>query len=359
MKRITTITITAALLVAGELSAIVVGCRRSSDKVVYKPLVFKEEQEVHFTPITDEQLWGGTASIYKVRDYLVVAIYQEDSVPSFLHVFDTSGLKIADHVKFGRGPKEIMTKHSVQKIGSGIHIFDMMQKKEIEVELNEDGRTAAISEAPVSGKVGLIQSYRLGDGFLRYYVVSPKEDQAEHPRITIESQAGDTLDAFHSSPFDYENPWVRSQMDGLRFNMAVSPDMSHFAITYNDASVIELFKLGKSIKEIYRGYFYPPKFKVEGTNVVPEDGLIWAFNALYASNSHVFASYDGDLDSANKSIRSNKIAIFDWEGHALKLLKTDYRVEAMCYSEDDSIIYAVIIDGSGRNFLGKLNINLK
>lgn len=351
----------AIIFASAVVCTAVIGCKRTSSEVVYKPLTFKEEQEVKLTPISDEQLWGGPARIVKIDDLLAVVAYQQDSIETFLHVFNTSGQKIADYVTLGRGPKEIMSAHSVQNIGSTLHIFDAVQTKGVEVVLENHGNKATIKDVPMSAdKIGLLETFKLNDNFLRYNPALPIEDHKTHPRITIETQNGDTLSSFSSSPFDGEDPMLRFHMDAMRYGMTVSPDMTKFAITYSSASVIEFFSTkDNTIKEEFLGYFYPPKFKVNGTDIEPEDDAIMAFAVPYASDSYVFVAYDGGFESSKNNLPFSKIIVFDWNGHAIKLLKTDYIIEAIRYSEEDSTIYAVIEDESRRRYLGKLKVDLK
>lgn len=275
------------------------GCKRNSEEVVYKPLVFDKEQEVKFTPISDEILFGGPARICKIGDFFAVLYYQRDSVSTFLHVFNKFGQKMGDYIPEGRGPKEGLMIMEIQNIGSDIILNDLQQKKVMSASLDSSGNVS-ISENQRDRKQWMINSFRIGENYLNYFAPGPYIKENRPPRLDLESSQGYRIATFYSSPLDYTDPMLRFKLDAGGCSQSLSPNGKHFVITYYDASIIELFTIDKSIKETYRGYFYPPKFKVVGTKVEPEEDRIWAFNALYAANSYVFASYDGDLASAKK-----------------------------------------------------------
>lgn len=97
MGKYSSIFITAAVAVT-----VAVGCGgNSSDS--YKPPTFKEVGEVKFSLISNKPINNMGTGILLIDDMIAVEGYQRDSIETFIHIYDTSGRKIADYINMGRG----------------------------------------------------------------------------------------------------------------------------------------------------------------------------------------------------------------------------------------------------------------
>lgn len=348
--------ITAAVAVT-----VAVGCGgNSSDS--YKPPTFKDVGEVKFSLVAYEPLWNWASKIIRVDDLLVVSEYQRDSVETFLHVFDTAGSKIADYLNMGRGPNEItFPPFSLYSEGSSIFFYDYGQNLDYELILEDHGKRALLNSryVQVEDPISLSQNFRINDNYLRYHTVSPQEDPAEIPRLTLEDADGNILSAIYTSPFDGEDPMVKFRLGAQGYSLALSPDKKRFVMTYNGAGVIEIFSVSDdSIKEDYLRRYFQPKFTVKGYDVLPKDDAVRGFGGPCATDSYILIPFDGSKYGEKKELIYSDIAVFDWKGRPVKLLKTDYSVGPITYSESEGVIYSVIRDKFRNAYIGKLKIDL-
>ena len=54
-----------------------------------------------------------------------------------------------------------------------------------------------------------------------------------------------------------------------------------------------------------------------------------------------------------RPLQFHRIAVFDWDGHALERITTDWNIRAMCVGADGTI-YAALYDNLSRVFLGRI-----
>lgn len=328
----------------------------------YKPPTFKDVEEVKFSAIAYEPLWNWASKIIRVDDLLVVSGYQRDSVETFLHVFDTAGSKIADYIRYGRGPDELaFPPFSLHSEESSIFFYDYGQKLDYELILEDHGKRASINSRYVQAEDpgSLYENFRIENNYLRYHTVSPQEDPAEIPRLTVEDADGNILSAIYTSPFDGEDPMVKFSLGAQCYSLALSPDKKHFVMTYGDGGVIEIFSVSDdSIKEDYLRRYFQPKFTVKGYDVLPKDDAVRGFGRPCATDSYILIPFDGSKYGEKEELIYSDIAVFDWKGRPVKLLKTDYSVGPITYSESEGVIYSVIRDKFRKAYIGKLKIDL-
>lgn len=328
----------------------------------YKPPTFKDVEEVKFSAIAYEPLWNWASKIIRVDDLLVVSEYQRDSVETFLHVFDTAGSKIADYINMGRGPNEItFPPSSLYPEGSSIFFYDYGQKLDYELILEDHGKRASINSRYVQAEDpgSLYENFRIENNYLRYQAVPLKKDPAEYPRLTLEDADGNILSAIYTSPFDGEDPMVKFSLGAQGYSLALSPDKKHFVMTYGDGGVIEIFSVSDdSIKEDYLRRYFQPKFTVKGYDVLPKDDAVRGFGRPCATDSYILIPFDGSKYGEEEELIYSDIAVFDWKGRPVKLLKTDYSLVSITYSESEGAIYSVIRDKFRKTYIGKLKIDL-
>ena len=61
----------------------------------------------------------------------------------------------------------------------------------------------------------------------------------------------------------------------------------------------------------------------------------------------------GIVSSIFLPLQFHRIAVFDWDGHALERITTDWNIRAMCVGADGTI-YAALYDNLSRIFLGRI-----
>lgn len=335
------------------------GCKNQDGKTSYRELKFDKEIAVEIDTLTGEQLWGGTAKIQLINEKLYVVAFEKGTPTTWVHVFDTTGNKICDLIPFGRGPKEASMITTAQVIDPALCLFDPQVYKEISIIEDPVSGSYNISEEPRAREKWIWNCLKANDKVVSLYCPGPQSDETDMPRIVLRSSAGSVIDEYSGSPLDDEAPAVKFYLEAMRSCSALSNNAKNYAISYSDAGILQLFSISDRIKNTFTGFYYPHSLTLKDNQVVPQDKSRPFINTLYASESYLFASYDGEeYQKGDNRLLYTKIAVFDWKGRPRLLIKCDYRIEALCYSESDYTIYAVLVDSSHAYRLGKFKIRI-
>ena len=52
----------------------------------------------------------------------------------------------------------------------------------------------------------------------------------------------------------------------------------------------------------------------------------------------------------------HNIAMFDWDGNPLKLMRTDYNIMRLDLDREEDALYAMILDTEGRPYIGRIRL---
>ena len=81
------------------------------------------------------------------------------------------------------------------------------------------------------------------------------------------------------------------------------------------------------------------------------------FQDIYAGNERIYTAYDG-INIIKFMPEDHplftRIAVFDWEGRPLELIKTGLSINRLCCDETEGTVYAIVTDTDGRLRLGRL-----
>ena len=334
------------------------GCKDQKGRVSYKELEFDNEVTVGMDTLTGEQFWGGTAKIQLINDRLYVVAYEQGNPTTWLHVFDTAGNKIRDLIPLGRGPKEASMITTAQVFDSALILFDPQENKEISIMEYPTSGNYRISEEHKEQKQWMWNCLKANDEEIMFFCPGPLSDETDLPRIVLES-SGELIDDYHGSPFDSEASAIKFYLEAMRSCFALSKNGKHYAISYCDAGILQFFSISNKIKNTFSGYYYPHYLTLKDNQVVLQDKSRPFINTMYASDSYLFASYDGEeFRKGDNRLLYNNIAVFDWNGKPRLLIHCNYRIEALCFSESESALYAVLIDSMRTYRLGKIKIHL-
>ena len=136
---------------------------------------------------------------------------------------------------------------------------------------------------------------------------------------------------------------------------SVSPDEEKFVITSTLGGILEIFSMKDGeLSNIATKYFIEPDFSIEG-NFYNYDNLIYSFCDLCATDDAIYAAYGGESDFKS-STGCHNIAIFDWNGNPLKLIRTGHRIERLCLDNEENTLYAMIQDSEGRPYIGRIRL---
>ena len=346
-------------LVAISAVAAVVGCSNPEGKVKYGDLVFDKEITAQFDTLTSEQMWGGTAIIRVIGDKLFAVAYEPGETTSWLHVFDKTGTEIKDLIPLGRGPEDAAMINAAQVCGSKLVLFDPQVYKELTVQEVPETESFRIEETVKEREKWVWNISLTDDKEIVYYSPGPKSEEGISTRIALKNLDGELIDELEVSPFADDDPMIRFTLEAMRSSFALSENGKHYAISYSDAGVLQMFTISDRISKSFTGLYYPHSMTMKGNQISSPDKSRPFINSMYASDSYLFASFDGEpYRRGENRLLYNKIAVFDWKGRSRLLINCDYRVEALCYDKPEDTIYAVIVDESGIYRLGKMKISL-
>ena len=351
-----------ALLLKGaillSLVAVFPGCK-SDRPGVYSPPEFQETVEEEFEVISDE-IYGVKAISDMVvygSKVIVCALNHEDG--TILHIYDKeSGEPLMHTLNYGRGPKELLFDANIsflQESGTMV-FFDIIASKRLDIDVDglmEHGLDA-VEEVYWPSRLWNLRNIALENGSLHTYNISYlQRDTSSVERIELCDRNGNIISTYNEFPVIDD--------DRKRFMMynneliAVSPDEEKVVITTSVGGILEIFSMKDGeLKNIATKYFIEPGFSIEG-DFCNYDDLIYSFSDLCATDDAIYAAYGGESDFKSHTGCRN-IAIFDWNGNPLKLIRTGHRIERLCLDSEDNALYAMIQDSEGRPYIGRVRL---
>ena len=346
-----------ALLLKGAmllfLVAVFPGCK--SDRLgVYSPPRFKETVEEEFEIVSDEIFGVNAISDMVVYGSKIIVCAPNLEDGTILHIYDKeSGEPLMHTLNSGRGPKELIYPGNMSFNGdSGTMTFlDLIASKRLDIDVDglmEHGLDA-VEEVYWQSPLWSTHNIVLSNGSLHTYNISYlQRDTSSVVRLELIDNDGKLLSTYNEFPVIDD--------DRKRFMMynneliAVSPDEEKFAITSTLGGILETFSMkGGELRNIATKYFIEPDFTLEGDY----SNLIASFCDLYATDEVLLAAYGGETEFGTGI---NNIAIFDWNGNPLKLIRTGHRIERLCLDSEDNALYAMIQDSEGRPYIGRIRL---
>lgn len=340
------------------------GCGCDEQAAGYAFPEFKETVEAEFEIISNELFGLNAISDIAVHDsaVIVTAFSLEDG--KILHLYDkNSGAPLMHTLNYGRGPKELLfaSNSCFDDNSATMTFYDNIASKKLTVNLDSllVHGLDAVDETSWQAPRWNVHDITLEQGTLLTYNISfLQRDTSGIMRMEFRNSSGELVSAYDGFP-EIDDDRKRFMMYTNEI-ISVSPNEERFAVTSSLGGILETFSLenGK-IKKLSTGYFVKPDFDMEGNRYVYDD-LIDAFCDLHADDDVLFAAYGGETKMSDKQDERippfRNIAIFDWKGNALKLIRTDRRIDRLCFEKEDNTIFAVVKDPDGRSYIGRIRL---
>lgn len=149
----------------------------------------------------------------------------------------------------------------------------------------------------------------------------------------------------------------------------VSPDGRRFAVVYGLGGIMEIYSIRPHklmLEHIYSFIESPDSLYSTASYSYYKDD-IFGFGDVYAGESRIYAVFDGEtnrliymeesmLGDPQQYPAYSNIAIFDWKGTPLELIRTGTRIENIHVDERQHRLYALYYDGNGDLRIGTLNL---
>ena len=141
---------------------------------------------------------------------------------------------------------------------------------------------------------------------------------------------------------------------------AVSPDRTKFVIGTPFGAIMEIYSLDSTIEHKATKYFYEPDFEVTFGSYDYTKGTVLGFHDIYVTDDWIYGVYDGERNpyyAGDERLVDTKIAVFDWDGNPKELIRTDYGIDRICYSERENALYGAVRDIDDIMYLARLDLN--
>lgn len=330
-------------------------------RIKYEAPRFEEVLSASFELLSEDQPWGGTSKIYKYGDVLAVLTSEpafSEKPGTWLHIFDLAGNRLSDLIAYGRGPFDAGTITRADQKEDLLYMLDYSGSKLLTVDLATvvaDGY-GAVDSFDIPQENRLASHFVLpGGNVLRIHNPSFNEPDSLY-RIQLYSREGMLLCKDDHSPYTECDAKTRFYFETASSRQAISPDGRHLAIAIGAGAILEIFTIeNTSVSDVVTKYFIKPELARTPDGVSINETTVAGFNYLFPTDGLLYAAYDGENFFGKSSPVYKNITVFDWEGNALKEIRTDYRIESFC-TENGKEFYAVVNDAEGRAFVAKLNI---
>lgn len=341
------------------------GCGCNEQSAEYTFPEFRKNAEAEFEIISEELFGLNAISDIEVHDstVIVTAVSMEDG--KILHIYDKdSGAPLMHTLNYGRGPKELLfaSNCSFDKHTATMTFFDNLASKKLTVNMDSllVLGIGAIKRTDWQAPRWNVHDIVLEKGTLLTYNISfLQRDTSSVKRMALKDRLGDVISTYDRFP-EIDDDRKRFMMYTNEI-IAASPNGERFAVTSSLGGILETFSVENgTIKNLSTRYFVEPDFKIEGNRYVYDD-LTDAFCDLYADDEVIFAAFGGETRMSGSGQKEQippfrNVAIFDWKGNALEQIRTDHRIDRLCFVKEENTIYAVIKDPDGKSYIGRIRL---
>jgi hypothetical protein len=307
------------------------GCKQKT-VIEYRLPEFESEEVMRYEMVNDTLIVPSLVRFMDVyKDYLIM-VYRSDQ-DQWLHIHEKkTGERIKSNLFSGRGPNEVIRPENVNfnPATGELAIYEQERSGIMLIQIDslladrfEPRRTTdTLFQMPNIETV-----FPLGTD--RYLIRFREINGLDYRRFLLYDN-GEITGRFE------EYPTGNKIMSMVLYNftkLPVSPDNSRFAIGTSSGAILEFFDISDGIERSSIHYFYEPKLKEDGLGISSEASG-YGFMDMASDDRYVYGTY-----GAPGTQEIDKIAIFDWKGKPVKLLKT----------EDYRAMYPIAVDRSNRD----------
>ena len=290
---------------------------------------------------------------------------------NLIHIYDKeSGDPVLDIIDRGRGPKE----YNLGRIcdfddnTGGMKIYEPEEGKVIRFQADSllayglDAVSSYSLQLPTSSPVFV--SEIADDG--KTLVVSTTGSTESDERIGIWDEMWNQVSVYDEYPeLDLGDREKFFAFHDISY--AMSPAKDRIATGTMWGGVLEIFTIEDGIRKTYSGYYVEPTLGLSEGGFIspwPNENTILGFNDIFATSSRLYTVFDGktgflqllEKSPSERELIYTGVSIFDWDGHALKRINTDYRIDRLYADESEGVLYALIRDQQMRSYLGRIRL---
>lgn len=345
-----------AAVTAAAIFLMICSCREAE----YNAPEFPVEREAEWEIVSDEMYVKLVYDMWEHKSYLLVPLYDVKAGHN-LWIFDkNSGEKVWSGIMDGRGPGETVGGIRNTYFNEGVLTYYDDLKGSI-LRYNVDSLLAGsfvFREESYASPLWARTMVEFGENRLFVRIAGPKsQDLNTVSRFELVGKSGDTLDKYGFSPI--EDRWERFYVYG-NCCYSASPDKRRLAVGTSMGVILETYAVeADSLKQKAVKFFYEPDIEVSPGGYDYNENTVLGFNDIYAEADRLYTVYDGEINpfwNDGERPTFTKIAVFDWEGNPIELIRTDYSIDKICFSEAENTIYAAVKDHDGIMYLAKMEL---
>ncbi|RHA75906.1 6-bladed beta-propeller [Phocaeicola coprophilus] len=338
------------LLLLAFLSA--AGCAKKNASAYYSNGVKPDSVytvEVH--TLNDSSIWCFPLQMECTDSLLVILDYMDDC---YFHVYTLSGNPKGKFARKGQGPGELLSANQFH-LSPGkdtLYVYDGVSRKLVAYNLDTNlERDRSFTEYKIDYSI-LPPSET---PFIIYDLLPLGGNQfllkANQPKLRygcINLATKQITSVYKDFPSEYvtgnaEEIWSVFSSDTRTF---FKPDYARmFNATYI-GGILELFSVGSGWElamDTTLCIYEPVYGLAEGTVpafVVGNEKTQLGFEDAYAGNEFIYAL----LHEKGDAMEPESVIVFDWQGNAVKEMRTGQRLARFCVDETHNVIYALASD---------------
>lgn len=325
----------------------------------YRAPEFPMEREGRWEIISGELYFNLVNDIFEYDTCLVVPSY-DLKTHNTLHIYSrNSGEKIYTGIHSGRGYGETIRGYSMASLKDGILSYVAMETGtvlSVPIESLLDTATGPDFRTVVFDVPGWCEYVvPMDDGYFYVTNVGHLSDDTVS-RFIMEKDGRVTAELNYFPIEDKAKSFTMYNFSSY----AVSPDRTKFVIGTPFGVIMEIYSLDSTIEHKATKYFYEPDFEVTFGSYDYTKGTVLGFHDIYVTDDWIYGVYDGERNpyyAGEERLVDTKIAVFDWDGNPLELIRTDYGIDRICYSERENAIYGAVRDIDDIMYLARLDLN--
>lgn len=329
------------------------GCKKESlyDFDFAAP-VFKDTVEINGRVLNDSIITHFIRDLAIYKEYLITEATTKDD--KMLNLYDrNTGEFIKSFVNIGRGPGEVnsLGRMTVNHKTGDLWAADLVRRQAFRYNLD-----SVTKETPDYFEQIVMKGYdehTLGN-------ISPCEGglfMVMNSSIMYRSPRYMKMDLSGTVTHTYDDyPRVKGdELDTMRHHYtlipnrgATSPDGKKYIVIADYGGLFEIFDIATDICLKKRQGFYEPAYDMKAVksnnfdyyNIQPNDKTVSVIGDIYATDNYIYMRFGEYGKNVCNDSRQN-IGVFDWDGNAVRLYKTDYIIGMLCVDEADKKLYAV------------------
>ena len=323
-------------------------CNQNKGRVVYSDPVFPVDIEVEFEMIIEDPVIPDLIRDMDFYKGKLALLYELNN--RFIHFFDAeTGEESGSFLNKGNGPGEVIYPGCFrldQKTGT-FTVFDIMTRQFFSGQIDSLYKGIELTSIKEDFSTATYV-FPLPQG---YFIFQSPLISAPERRYLLRNWNGEEVD-YEGYPYDdfrlahklFVTHVLGFSKDGKKMVAAASP-----------GTILEIFDIKKEIKKTHTRYFwrlygefignqFRSDFDKSGVGIVD----------FYCTNKYIYAT----LGEPNTDKRYENIAIFDWKGKPVKILRTKYyRLYQICLDDEERFLYVVGEKNDGILFLAKLDLS--